>query len=58
MTENERAVVQVRLTARDQKRVEALAASDLLTASRLLPRHEVTKQSDCAPNRGIVDRML
>jgi len=28
MTENERAVVRIRLTARDLKRVEALAAQD------------------------------
>lgn len=38
MHENERAVVQVRLTARDQKRVEALAASNQAAVSNFAGR--------------------
>lgn len=38
MTENERAVVQVRLTARDKKRVEGAAASDRVTVSEFVRR--------------------
>ena len=38
MTDAERAVVQVRLTARNLKRVEALAAHDQLTTSEFVRR--------------------
>lgn len=54
MTENTRAVVQVRLTARDKKRVEALAAHDHVTTSefvRQLIRSELGNERAINPNQ-------